>query len=427
MASRYGVLFLVLLSAATSVESLCYWSPITGVRTCTSWAGPPKQPGGGKPSSPGRPWGPPSRPWHPPRSTPAPTDAPVYTDPPTPAPTLAPYTEPPTQAPTPAPTISYIEEATYLPGTPDPTRGCLGNLPFGLENCVCTGAEIGEAAGLAACSAVFTECGGGITEFSFRADQLVAVQRACDALASGSCVMTGKQLAMSHPVCADLLMGKGSCSADTAQEILEASLDRTCEPLCPDCQNELKPEDTVPSAEEDEDEMDPEEMTKVPAGEEDTPIEVYLETQQPEDGAQQYETPEPRPITPQEPVSESRGCVGDLPFGLEECVCDGAEVGEAAGLAACSVLFSECQELTPFGADQVGKDIESITRACDEFAHSTCRDVSTQFALQTEPCARLLFNGNGKCTAAQARDIFTRHTVMVCEPVCPECTGRPKP
>ena len=320
--------------------------------------------------------------------------------------------------------------------TPEPTsRGCFGNLPFGLENCVCSGAEIGETAGLAACSAVFTECGTGVTPFSLGLDQkLESVQRACDSLAAGSCLLTGKQLAMSHPICADLIMGRGSCSAERAQEILEASLDRSCEPLCPECatQEEL-PSPTAGDMQEypEATEQPMEEVeevyleTQAPEDYVETPQpEVYLETQQPVGGDEEYITPEPKPVDPEQSYPENRGCVGNLPFGLEQCVCDGAEVGEAAGVAACSAVFAECQELTPFNSGSAPQDESAISRACDDFAHSTCRDVATQFAIQTEPCARLLFKGNGKCSADQARNIFTQNSVRICEPVCPECTER---
>jgi len=376
-----------------AAHALCYSNPMTGVRTCTGWQPDVTGPGASDPPGKGTPN---LRPSNPPATPPG-----------------KPY-EP--EAP-----------ASYVP-TPDPSsgRGCFGNLPFGLENCVCEGAEIGEAAGLAACSKVFDKCGSGIQQFSLSDEKkLKAVQRACDSLSAGSCVLTGKQLAMTHPMCAEILKGKGSCSAKKAQRILERSLKRTCDPLCPECSKPLaKAPEELPSDEEHPggareeypDNKHPEEA--YPDSDQD---EQEYPVDNGEDGHVDYETPEPHPVEEQHPVPETRGCDGNLPFGLEDCVCDGAEIGEAAGIAACSAVFSECQELTPFSSAP-----EAISRACDELAHSTCRDTATQFALQAEPCAKLLFKGNSKCTPKRARKIFDRNMKSVCEPICPECTGRPK-
>lgn len=496
--AMHGASVLVLLLCmSTGADALCYWNPITNVRTCTSWGWPgSNSPPAAQPPSyrpPGRPYGPGFY-----RPTPAPTPSPTYA--PTYAPTAAP-TPVPTYAPTPAP---YVEAPKY-PSTPQPTRGCFGNLPFGLENCVCDGAEIGEAAGLAACSSVFSQCAGGLAAFSAPIDQkLEAIEKACDSLTASSCVLTGKQLAMANPTCAALLQGAGSCSATEAEAILTASVERTCEPLCPDCAAPLpesgypksaassvnddssvdftdsgtysdprqssdfkpvtyppsksssshdengypydqeyqysgqKPDDTYTMQAIDDGEQYPQpqanQAIEYPVdgsglehkmGEDDAMYEKHFDHsgQQPQDQytmevAGQYQG------SSNGAAVEEKGCFGGLPFGLEQCVCDGASIGEAAGMAGCSALFSECQVVTPFAWTD-DRASNALNRACDDLAQSSCLDTAPQFALQTEPCARLLFEGNAVCNVERARAIFRGNVDRVCTPLCPGCARRP--
>lgn len=98
---------------------------------------------------------------------------------------------------------------------------------------------IGESAGLSACSSLIISAAvlstpscstGGLLDSS--------VQRACNSLAGSSCVIYGRQLAMMHPICNEILAGAGSCPLAEAAENFEESLAFVCEPLCPDCKGD---------------------------------------------------------------------------------------------------------------------------------------------------------------------------------------------
>jgi len=467
----------VLLAVVAGADALCYVSPITGIRTCTSfgWPGsnggynqpprnnngnsngynqPPRnnygnnngynqQPNAGYGNNGGYQQGGNSHIGRPGYAPAPPTYAP------TPSPTYAP-THAPTYAPTPAP---YVE-------APAPTRGCFGDLPFGLQNCVCDGAVIGEAAGLAACSMVFAQCAP-LVGFSAPDDpKLDAIQQACDSLTGSSCVLTGKQLAMSNPTCASLLQGSGTCSPAEAEAILEASVSRTCEPLCPDCDKPLpnKPEgygddysskhyeggvsyendgykqldsyvegdvsyeqvDNSYQADTSYEQYPQNGNAYANEGEQYPQVETSYE-QYPQEG-NTYEEEVHGNYDAADPHSQGKGCFGGLPFGLETCVCDGASIGEAAGLAACSAVFSECAPFVPFSA---GGAEEAISRACDSLAMSSCSDTARQLAVQNEQCARLLFEGSRNCSVDKARKIFRGTIDNVCTPLCPGCATLP--
>jgi hypothetical protein len=357
---------------------------------------------------------------------------------------------------------------------------------------------IGEAAGLAACSMVFAQCAP-LVGFSAPDDpKLDAIQQACDSLTGSSCVLTGKQLAMSNPTCASLLQGSGTCSPAEAEAILEASVSRTCEPLCPDCDKPLpnKPEgygddysskhyeggvsyendgykqldsyvegdvsyeqvDNSYQAETSYEQYPQNGNAYANEGEQYPQVETSYE-QYPQNGNAYENEGEQYPQVetsyeqypqngnayvnegeqyPQEgntyeeevhgnydaadPHSQGKGCFGGLPFGLETCVCDGASIGEAAGLAACSAVFSECAPFVPFSA---GGAEEAISRACDSLAMSSCSDTARQLAVQNEQCARLLFEGSRNCSVDKARKIFRGTIDNVCTPLCPGCATLP--
>ena len=242
-----------------------------------------------------------------------------------------------------------------MPQIQDPAvRECHGSLPFGAENCVCDGAAIGEAAGLSACVALFQECGSPLIGFSL----LDSVQQACDSLAASACVDTGRQLAMMHPRCAEMLLGAGTCDPAKASAIFEQNLGQSCEPLCPECG---KTDDTSES---------------------------------PSLGP-------PHDDTVNDPLPSS-------------CEDDGELVAQASAVAACSATFSACTPLSPFSAPE---DPDSRPRACSEAAYRACANSAPDLALRHEPCARLLFDGTPFCPPEMAREIFEDAVDLVCQPL----------
>ena len=113
--------------------------------------------------------------------------------------------------------------------------GCYGSLPFGLENCVCDGAEIGGVAGTAACGRVFTECEG-MAPFHVEDGQVGAIQRTCDTLALDSCIGSARNALVENPGCAELLrFGTRKCTPGQASKIFEKSVKKQCKPLCKAC------------------------------------------------------------------------------------------------------------------------------------------------------------------------------------------------
>jgi len=113
-----------------------------------------------------------------------------------------------------------------------------------------------------------------------------------------------------------------------------------------------------------------------------------------------------------------KGCVAgnSLPFGLENCICDGAEVGEPAGLAACGRVATLCaSNVQPFGM------LEAVQQVCDTFAIDACLSSSQNALVQFPACADLLRNGTPRCTPQQATSIWFQSVSDVCEPLCKDC------
>uniref|UniRef100_A0A061SM16 ShKT domain-containing protein n=2 Tax=Tetraselmis sp. GSL018 TaxID=582737 RepID=A0A061SM16_9CHLO len=135
---------------------------------------------------------------------------------------------------------------------------------------------------------------------------------------------------------------------------------------------------------------------------------------------------ESHPPIPSESVSPSNdknpGCYGDLPFGLENCVCNGATIGDAAGTAACGRVFAECQAPAPFAASS---PVESIQRVCDTFALDACISAAQGSLTQFSGCADLIRRGTRVCTPAQAKQIFMASVEQQCEPLCKDCVRHP--
>lgn len=114
-----------------------------------------------------------------------------------------------------------------------------------------------------------------------------------------------------------------------------------------------------------------------------------------------------------------------LPFGLENCVCDGADIGEAVGLAACSRVFAECNP--PLVGFSAGGEVEAVQRACDSLSKDSCMSSAGGFAQQNGPCMDIVRNGNinngqgGRCDAQTARNILLQSITSSCAPLCPTC------
>ena len=131
------------------------------------------------------------------------------------------------------------------------------------------------------------------------------------------------------------------------------------------------------------------------------------------------EKPPPSPPSPQTTPEPQPGCVGSLPFGLENCVCDGASAGEAAGIAACGRVFNECaSSITPFSSDNL---LEAVQRICDSFALDGCLSASRTVIQNFPGCADILRNGTPLCSPQQAMELFERSIAGSCDPLCPNC------
>mmetsp|Transcript_13072 Transcript_13072/g.30990 ORF Transcript_13072/g.30990 Transcript_13072/m.30990 type:complete len:245 (+) Transcript_13072:134-868(+) len=135
-----------------------------------------------------------------------------------------------------------------------------------------------------------------------------------------------------------------------------------------------------------------------------------------------YSDYDPKQNKDSPPEDREAGCYGDLPFGLENCVCDGAKVGEAAGLAACGRVYSECQAVAPF---DVNNELEAVQRVCDTFALDSCMSAAQSALAANSGCAELVRFGSSTCTAEEAMRIFMQSVEQQCEPLCSDCPRHP--
>jgi len=118
------------------------------------------------------------------------------------------------------------------------------------------------------------------------------------------------------------------------------------------------------------------------------------------------------------------GCYGSMPFGLDNCLCDGAEIGEVAGTAACGRVFTECQGMAPFHVEDDGT-LGAIQRTCDTLALDACIGSAQSALVQNPGCAELLRFGTPKCTPGQASKIFNKSVKRQCKPLCKSCVRHP--
>jgi len=150
----------------------------------------------------------------------------------------------------------------------------------------------------------------------------------------------------------------------------------------------------------------------------------YYPPRQPvQEPVQSSEYVAPSEYPPSKPSDEnSAGCYGNLPFGLENCLCDGAKVGEAAGLAACGRVFTECQAVAPF---TLNKQVEAVQRVCDTFALDGCTSAAQSALVVNSGCGDLIRYGTSICSPAQAMSIFMASVEQQCQPLCPNCPRHP--
>jgi hypothetical protein len=129
---------------------------------------------------------------------------------------------------------------------------------------------------------------------------------------------------------------------------------------------------------------------------------------------------ETRPSDPPSNEPPQQGCVAgnSLPFGLENCICDGAAVGQPAGLAACGRVANECSNnVQPFN---VGA-LEAVTQICDTFALDACLSSSQNAIIENPGCADILRNGTPRCSKERAIDIWMSTVNAACDPLCKNC------
>lgn len=281
------------------------------------------------------------------------------------------------------------------PATPE-DLACLGDLPFGLENCVCEGILLGEAAGLAACGVLYTRCYDGEVRLDGReADDstglasiqaaLDATEAACDSFTAVSCAQAGIQAVLANSICSQLMAGNNKCSAPQAKRIVEKNLEFICEPICPECprvENTSAHPVVLPS-------------TKAEFSEEferdEAPTKAAAETKDkgPADDA-------------------TEGC-GSLNPALQLCTCDGGTLGLTAAEAACKMVESTCEA--------VDAPALHLKRPCDTESSNACIVAADRFAMGNEACAFFLMQGGTSCTPEKARDLFDAYMENVCDPM----------
>mmetsp|Transcript_30507 Transcript_30507/g.86226 ORF Transcript_30507/g.86226 Transcript_30507/m.86226 type:complete len:366 (+) Transcript_30507:398-1495(+) len=267
---------------------------------------------------------------------------------------------------------------------PNDSRSCFGNLPFGLENCVCDGAEIGEMAGIAACGRVATQC-----EQFVPFSNLESVQRICDQFAVDACISAAQNALLNNPGCGKFFNEGGtSCTGSEAKKTFQDAVNDFCMPLCPDC----------PRLEE-----------------KDYPGQV------PQPPPPKPQVPAPAPAVP---GSGKPKCTDSLEFQLEQCICDGDITGASVGRSACDKIRRDCipnDVLAPFS---LAPTLEEIQQVCDDLTRATCLDKAEE-RMDAE-CKELVTKGGQKCTAGQALQKFLEATEYGCQAVgCAGCGTSP--
>jgi len=123
--------------------------------------------------------------------------------------------------------------------------------------------------------------------------------------------------------------------------------------------------------------------------------------------------------------SPERGCSSNnaLPFGLENCICDGNEKGNTAGQQICSNLKAQCLTIAPFSATRSDPLVRDVQQICDNFAYEECKQAARMTVVADSTCVDILFGTaqSTRCSADSARQIWEDMTEELCKPLCPEC------
>ena len=113
-----------------------------------------------------------------------------------------------------------------------------------------------------------------------------------------------------------------------------------------------------------------------------------------------------------------------MPFGLENCACDGAKAGQTAAEQACSQVQQKCgrSQFTKFSAPQQDSLLEQVQKICDTFAQNSCiREAPRTVVKEIPQCEFWLDNGFGSCSAEEATSIFQEEVEASCAPLCTDC------
>lgn len=139
------------------------------------------------------------------------------------------------------PRTTYPQYPQFPPSTPAPVApvGCDRNGnptrqdQFGFGYCVCGGRQVGEVAGIAACSALTVRCSA-FQAFTVNDPLLDAIQTVCDRLSEENCRAGALSIVGTIPACQDILRaGSAQCGAREAQSFFETEVNRMCAPFNP--------------------------------------------------------------------------------------------------------------------------------------------------------------------------------------------------
>lgn len=267
-----------------------------------------------------------------------------------------------------------------------PAQACFGELPFGLENCICDGAAVGEGAGLAACGRMAQECA---TFVPFAGSLLEAVQQTCDTFSFDACMSAAQIVFTKFPGCAEMYKnGQDKCTGEESKKIWGATVKKACKPLCPDCPH-------LPEADFPGEKPEPKQPKQIV----------------PPKGTFPKEIP---------PEKLSPGCFDELPFGLENCICEGDKTGKDVGKSACQKVLEKCSVAIAFSLEDLDT-VEEVQQVCDKYETEACTRSAFDWARDEPACLAILEDGDAQCTKDDAMDIFEDAVNWGCSPKCTDC------
>lgn len=110
----------------------------------------------------------------------------------------------------------------------------------------------------------------------------------------------------------------------------------------------------------------------------------------------------------------SSGCRNGLPFGLNNCICDGDVAGLAAGTRACQRVKAQCGGFQQFSSVDF---LESLQQVCDAFTQQACVSTAGRVAANDRDCRDLLRDGNRACSRDRARQLYEAEASRYCTPL----------